>query len=335
MELLQAFRSAIEYLNDAEAGTLSKINQVYKDYRVLQPTRVDLNLGGNSGNLSVNYAVTGVEQFQPYRIQNQVPQPVTAQQPAPAPPAAPTAPTPTPAALAPASPASPQAAAPTIPSTPPASPAATTSTPPPEYVGNFHVHHFTHGTVFAGFAFDSISNRSYSLAACSSADCLSSSSNAPVDVIAQSSEKPGKAVVLGLDIYFTPQDMYPEVRRTRINEYLPSGFVFGASVDPLNQYFFGVAAEPKRGFMYSFGYVLGQQNRLPAGQYPGEQVPYSNAGGTAAPSYTAPTLGSATGFRNGVFVMAAFDLNIFQTVFSKVFGGLTNLGPPSAGTGSQ
>jgi hypothetical protein len=96
----------------------------------------------------------------------------------------------------------------------------------------------------------------------------------------------------------------------------------------LNQYLFGLAAEPIRGFTYSFGYALGQQNRLPAGQYPGLQLPY--ASGT-----TAPTLTIGSGYRNGVFVMAAFDLNIFQTVFSRVFGGLTALGPPSGTSGGQ
>jgi hypothetical protein len=319
VDLLHTFRSDIDTLNDAEARTLAAINHIYQTYRVLQPTRVDLNLGGNTGNLSVNYAVTGVEQFQPYRIQNQVPQPVTAPQLAPAAAAA-AAPAPAPAAPAAASPASPQA--PSASST--SSSAAATSTPNPEYVGNFQVHHFTHGTVLAGFAFTNIPNRSYSLVSCS-VNCPQSP---PVDVITESVQKPGRAVVLGLDIYFSRQDMYPDVHRTWTNRYLPTGLVIGASVDPLNQYLLGVAAEPERGFTYSFGFALGQQNRLPPGQYPGQQVPYATTA-TGTGTYTAPTLGSASGFRGGVFVMAAFDLNIFQTVFSKVFGGLTNLGPPS------
>ena len=325
VKLLRKFRADIDNLNEAEANTLEAINLIYRNYRVLQPTRVDLNLGGAGGNLSVNYAVTGVEQFPPYTMQNRVPQPVTTQQaPPPAAPTTPAAPPATPAATASVSPAGAQTTATPGAATPPAAP---TTNPPAEYTGNFQVHHFTAGTALAGFAFSSIANRSYSLVSCPYCPSFAS----PVDLIAESDEKPGRAVVVGIDVYFKQQDMYPGVRRTWQNRFLPSGVVFGASVDPLNQYFLGLAAEPIRGFTYSFGGTVGQQNRLPLGQYPGQPVGYTGSGGTT-PTYTAPTLGSASGFRAGAFAMVAFDLNLFQTVFSKAFGGATSLGPPGAGT---
>jgi hypothetical protein len=113
--------------------------------------------------------------------------------------------------------------------------------------------------------------------------------------------------------------MYPDVR----GKWLGAGFLLGASVYPLNQYYGGLAFEPKHGITIGAGFATGSAQRLPPSDYVGEYLGPTEVSGTAV---SAPTLSPGTVFHYGGFVMIGFDINIFQAIFSQV----ANVGTPSA-----
>jgi hypothetical protein len=342
---LPRLREAIDVLNRTEAAAFDAINSRYRDFRIPSAIPAYLNLSGYSGNLSVFYSLTGVETFQPYVMANETPEPSPASlQAAPSPPAAAAAPavasaTVSPAAAAPAAgTAAAQAPAAAVPAAAAAASAGTASaaapaTPPspiPEYFGNFQVHHFDHGTIFGGFAFSSLSNLSYSVttAPCPPTVCPSASFSSYAGqtayVISQTSSMRGKAVVVGVELYLRPQDMYPDVR----DKWMSPGVLLGASVYPLNQYYFGLAIEPKHGITIGAGFAVGSEQRLPPSNYVGQYLGPTQIltpSGTLAP-VSAPTLNTDTAFRKSGFIMIGFDINIFQAIFSQV----ANVGTPSA-----
>ena len=80
--------------------------------------------------------------------------------------------------------------------------------------------------------------------------------------------------------------------------------MFAISAYPLNQYFFGIAYEPKPGINLSGGVAFGSTNVLPDG--------YS-VGVIAASD---PSLPSATKFKTGAFVMLGFDAYLFKALFT-------------------
>ena len=316
---LPRLREAIDLLNRTEAATFDAINSRYRDFRIPSAIPAYLNLAGYSGNLSVFYSLTGVETFQPYVMANETPQPSPVSlQTTPSPPAAAAAL----AAAAPAAAAAPTAAA-------PATAAAAPPSPTPEYFGNFQVHHFDHGTIFGGFAFSSLSNTTYSVTTttCPTTTPCSASVEGGQNgyVISQNSTMRGKAVVVGVELYFRPQDMYPDVH----DKWKSPGVLLGASVYPLNQYYAGLAFEPKHGITVGVGFATGSAQRLPPSDYVGEylgptQIPGSN--GSAPTPVSAPPLSPGTVFHYSGFVMVGFDINIFQAIFGK----LSIVGTPSA-----
>jgi hypothetical protein len=323
---LSELQKAIDLLNRTEAAAFDAINNCYRDFRIPSATPAYLNLAGYSGNLSVFYSLSGVEAFQPYVMMNETRQPSpaslqSAQSPAPAAAAAPATPAPGAAASASTGAAPATAAASASTAAAPATAAATPPSPTPEYFGNFQVHHFDHGTIFGGFAFSSLSNTSYSVTtvACTPTLCPGSTPGQNGYVITESSSSRGKAVVAGVEIYFNPQDMYPGAP----SKWKSLGVLLGASVYPLNQYYGGLAFEPLHGMTIGAGFVTGSQQRLSASNYVGQYLGPTQVGTTAV---SAPPLPTSTVFRYGGFVMIGFDINIFQTIFSKV----TNVGTASA-----
>jgi hypothetical protein len=333
---LPRLREAIDLLNRTEAAAFDAINSRYRDFRIPSTTPAYLNLSGFSGNLSVFYSLTGVETFQPYVMANETPQPSPASlQATPSSPAAAAAPavasaTVTPAAAAPAAGATatpapavavPAAAAAASTGTTPAAAAAAPPSPTPEYFGNFQVHHFDHGTIFGGFAFSSLSNTTYSVTTttCTTISCPALPAGQNGYVISQDSSMRGKAVVMGVELYFKPQDMYPDVR----GKWLGAGFLLGASVYPLNQYYGGLAFEPKHGITIGAGFATGSAQRLPASDYVGECLGPTIVNNAAV---SAPPLSPGTVFHYSGFVMVGFDINIFQAIFGK----LSIVGTPSA-----
>jgi hypothetical protein len=339
---LPRLREAIDLLNRTEAAAFDAINSRYRDFRIPSATPAYLNLSGYSGNLSVFYSLTGVETFQPYVMANETPQPSPASlQTTPSSPAAAAAPavasaTVTPAAAAPAAGATatptpaaavPAAAAAASAGTAPATAAATPPSPTPEYFGNFQVHHFDHGTIFGGFAFSSLSNTTYSVTTttCPTDSCPTLQAGQNAYVISQDSSMRGKAVVVGVEIYFRPQDMYPDVH----DKWKSPGVLLGASVYPLNQYYLGLAFEPKHGITIGAGLATGSAQRLPPSDYVNEylgptQIPGTN--GSPPTPVSAPPLSPGTVFHYSGFVMVGFDINIFQAIFGK----LSIVGTPSA-----
>jgi hypothetical protein len=301
--MLPVLRSNIDLLNQAEAATFDAINSRYRTFRIPRPFPIYLNLTGFSGNLSVFYSLSGVETFQPYVMINETPQPF------------PSSLQTTQAASVPGGAPAPGGGG-TNPAAAPASSAASPSPPaaPSEYYGNFQVHHFDQGTIFGSFAFNSLSNPSFSVVP-------SGYSGTANYVISRSSPRVGIAVLVGVELYFRSQDEYPGAGRRLFRGW---GAMFGASVFPLNQYFIGPSVEPKRGFMLGAGYVIGSQPSLPSSTYVGQSLgPTTTATGTAI---TAPALSTNSVFKSGFFFTVGFDINIFQAIFGKV----NNVGTPSA-----
>jgi hypothetical protein len=191
---------------------------------------------------------------------------------------------------------------------------------PGDYCGNFQVHHFDGGTIFGGFAFSTISTKSFSVGtvpcgsfpsgstaytACGGA---TATSPAAAYAIQGSSSRVGTAVIAGVEIYLHPQDMYPHMKSTNYG----AGILVGASVYPLNQYYVGLSVEPVHGFTLGAGFVAGSQQKLPSGYGVGTYLG-NNATGSAT-----PTISTSSSFHGGAFLMLGFDINIFQTFFSSV-----------------
>jgi hypothetical protein len=117
--------------------------------------------------------------------------------------------------------------------------------------------------------------------------------------------------------------MYPDVH----DKWKSPGVLLGASVYPLNQYYLGLAIEPKHGITIGAGFAVGSEQRLPPSNYVGQYLGPTQIltpSGTLAP-VSAPTLNTDTAFRKGGFIMIGFDINIFQAIFSQV----ANVGTPS------
>lgn len=337
---LANLRVNIDLLNAAQATCFSVVNRIYNEYRApVVPLTVDLQ--GNSGNLIVFYSITGAELFKRYQVISETLQPEsgcllsltsTASTPGTTPtcasvqnnppsvaPAQGTA-TPTPSITG-----NPQQSGTTTPTT-----SQAPSFAPADFYGRVEVHHFVRGALVTGISFNSVANISYSWNPCplpptgttsTAGKCYSSTTaSSPTTFQFVKNSTTGVAAVVGVNLYVRSQDMFPGARRSWYTRYLPTSPFFGASVFPLNQYFYGGAAEPLRGFNITVGGVYGSQTSLPRSWsfQPGDQV--------TAP--TVPTVPSATRFRNGVFFMLGCDTSLFQAIFGSIWTNVTTIGAP-------
>jgi hypothetical protein len=181
------------------------------------------------------------------------------------------------------------------------------------------------GALVTGLAYDSIASHSYSWVACPSSATVQGACTTPASTATTppttyqlvQSNSPQAAVVVGVSIFCRREDMFPGVKS---KWWQRSGPFLGASVYPLNHYFFGASLEPIHGFNLTLGPVFGSQMSSPAQYTVGEQV-------SAA---AAPTLPSSSKFHAGAFVMVGFDTSIFQAVFGSLWSNVTSVGTPPA-----
>jgi len=325
----------IDEVNRRQARVFTEINAVYWNSRIRpdDASLVALDLGGKSGNLFVYYSISVTDNFTPYQFQSdiaaptlsaQAPNPATAQNPGAGNPGTPPAAKGTPDS--PASLPGAKAGAPAggnPPNTPPpagnaASPNPAPSTPPApsgsKKVFNSYVavHHFTFGTVVAGFGFSSLRSYSYGLTPRLDSNLnpvKDSAGNAQQVIVQTDRHVPQLQYVIGIDYYlFGKKDMFPN-RRRRLGDRFTPGLFVGTAMTELNHYFAGADFEPVLGFDFGIGYHYGKQTALQKGYYVGEIVPSSVS--------SAPTRSL---FQSGIFGMVGFDVNIFKSVFGKVTG---------------
>ncbi len=356
-EALAELRKDVADTNEAEADTLRAINVVYDIYRA-PVLHLNLDLQGNHGNLFVYYTLSRLESFNRYQISNDIAQPisncalaisanvnsgggfntcVTAS----------TSALPSPSATYSTSQFPPLTMPPPAASGGATTPAATTSSA--EYFGNFQMHHFSHGTLITGIAYDSVPNQSFSWVTCSTsasntagnfpsgpngAPCISPTATtanptpATYYQLVKSKQIP-IAAVEGVDLFLFDsggsQDMFPGKNRP-----IPGLFI-GSSAYPLNHYFVGTTVEPERGFNISAGVVFGSENILPS------------SFGYQAGSYASvhPSIPTSTKFKTGVFFMIGFDTSLFGQIFNgSIFKSVLSVGtagspPASSSTPTQ
>jgi len=114
-------------------------------------------------------------------------------------------------------------------------------------------------------------------------------------------------------------------------KWLGAGVLLGASVYPLNQYYLGLALEPKHGITIGGGIAWGAEQSLSPPNYVGQLLGPTEILNTSGSNSTivavpAPTIQTSTVFHKSGFLIVGFDINIFQAIFGKV----ANVGTPPA-----
>lgn len=351
-ERLEGLNHAIVDANNAQGTALRALNNVYDTTQIPEPQITNLNLGGAYGNLVVYYTLTLNEQFSRYHIVNEIAEPISQCQLALSAAAASTSntgftPCTTPAASTIPGPASTLSASaypplqptPPIGTTAPTAPTASGLPSPPEYIGRVEVHHFSHGALVTGVAYDWIKQPSFSWIACPtnannttgnpstappsgsgviiSGACVSPTPAAGATAVTyyqlQQQNGPTVAVMEGVDLFLLDNPSWKngfarDMFRSRMAWTRPE-LLIAASAYPLNHYYVGVSEEPVQGMHFSFGRAGAVVNSIsPTFGYAVNSVSVSN-----------PTIQTSSRFRGGWFVEFGFDTSLFGQIFNGGF----------------
>jgi hypothetical protein len=372
---LQAHLSHLNELivaaNNAQGESLRALNDVYDKTTVSDPLQItNLNLNGASGNLIVYYTLSINEQFNRYQIVNEIAEPISNCQLSLSAAATSTTssgfvPCTTAAASAAPAPATTlsTSAYPPLQPTPPAgataptAPTASGLTNPQEYFGRVEVHHFSHGALVTGVAYDSIKQSTFSWATCltnanfpngnpPNLTATSSSTTTPSGACASptvipsgataaptyyqlnAQSGPTVAVVEGVDLFIFDNFSWKhggarDMFKSRM-AWTPPELYLAASAYPVNHYYLGLSEEPLQGFHFSGGIAGAVSSSIsPGAGFNVGSVSLSN-----------PTIPTTSHFKGGFFIEVGFDTSLFGQIFSKsAFSSVLSLG--SAGGVAQ
>lgn len=367
---LAALNNQIVLANNAQGEALRALNAVYDNTNIAEPQIANLNLNGASGNLIVYYTLALNEQFNRYQIVNEIAEPISNCQLTLSAAATSTtssgfAPCTTAATSTAAAPSTTLSASayPPLQPTPPASstaptaPAASGLASPQEYFGRVEIHHFSHGALVTGVAYDSIKQSTFSWVTCltnanfpngnpPNLTATSSSTTTPSGACASPTviptgataaptyyqlhvqSGPTVAVVEGVDLFIFDNASWKhggarDMFKSRM-AWTPPELYLAASAYPVNHYYAGLSEEPLQGFHLSGGIAGAVQSSISTGS--GFTV--------GAVSLSNPTIPTTSHFKGGFFIEVGFDTSLFGQIFSKnAFNNVLSLG--SAGGVAQ
>lgn len=371
-ENLVNLNNLIVAANNAQGAALQALNNVYDNTIVPGAQIVDLNLGGASGNLVVYYTLALNEQFNRYQVVNEIAEPVsncqlTLSAAATSATAAGFVPCTTAATSTPPAPATTLSASgypPLQPMPPTGSSAPTAPTVsvsnPQAFFGRVEVHHFSHGALVTGVAYDSVKQMTFSWLTCptnatyltgnpsgltgttispppSSGPCASpttvpsGATTAPTYYQLQPTSGPTVAVVEGVDLFIFDNFRLRNWMQGGARDMFASRMVLSrpelylaASAYPVNHYFLGLSEEPLQGFHFSGGISGAVQSSISRSS--GFTVGTVSLSNSAIPT--------TSHFKHGYFIEVGFDTSLFGQIFSKnAFSSVLSLG--SAGGVAQ